>query len=87
MRHLTPFIFAVLTVPIFNSRAEYPRVADFPGADLGRLLELIKPQPDESPWWGIPWLTDITEARRRSIAEDKPIVIFTAADGSPQGRT
>jgi hypothetical protein len=32
-------------------------------------------------------VTNITEARRRSVAEDKPLVIFTAADGSPLGRT
>jgi len=29
----------------------------------------------------------VTEARRKAIAEDKPLVIFTAADGSPLSRT
>jgi len=47
----------------------------------------MKPQPGESRWREIPWLTDISEARRRAVAEDKPLVIFTAADGSPLGRT
>ena len=55
--------------------------------ELPRLLAEIKPQPGESPWREIPWLTSVTEARRRAIAEDKPIVIFTAADGSPLSRT
>ncbi len=55
--------------------------------DLDRLLATIKPQPDESPWRDIAWMTNITEARQRAIAEDKPLVIFTAADGSPLGRT
>ena len=55
--------------------------------DLDRLLAVIKPQPGESPWREINWFTDVTEARRQAIAQDKPLVIFTAADGSPLGRT
>ena len=35
----------------------------------------------------IDWVTNITEARRRAAAEDKPLIIFTAADGSPLSRT
>lgn len=58
-----------------------------PLAELDRLLTIIKPQAGESPWREINWLTDVTEARQRAITEDKPLVIFTAADGSPLGRT
>lgn len=58
------------------------RIEDFP-----RLLAAIKPQPGESPWREIPWLTNVTEARRKAIAEDKPLVIFTAADGCALSRT
>ena len=54
---------------------------------LPRLLSEIKPQPGESPWREIAWLTSVTEARQRAAKEDKPIVIFTAADGSPLSRT
>ena len=60
---------------------------EIPAADFERLHALIKPQPGESPWREIPWLTRVREARRRAAAEDKPLVIFTAADGSPLGRT
>jgi hypothetical protein len=63
------------------------RIAPIPVEDFARLLADIKPQPGESRWREIPWLTDISEARRRAVAEDKPLVIFTAADGSPLGRT
>jgi hypothetical protein len=63
------------------------RIAPIAPGDFARLLTEIKPQPGESPWRDIPWLTNITEARRRAVAEDKPLVIFTAADGSPLGRT
>ena len=57
------------------------------GDDLERLLATIKPQKGESPWREIPWLTNVTEARQKAVAEDKAIVIFTAADGSPLSRT
>ena len=58
-----------------------------PDRDIEVLKRMIKPQSGESPWREIAWLTDVTEARRRAVAEDKPLVIFTAADGSPLGRT
>jgi hypothetical protein len=62
-------------------------VPEITTADFTRLLAAIKPQPGESPWREIPWLTNVTEARRRASAENKPLVIFTAADGSPLSRT
>lgn len=63
------------------------RVAKISADDFDRLYDTIKPQPGESPWREVAWVTNITEARRRAIAEDKPLIIFTAADGSPLGRT
>ena len=63
------------------------RIAELSPDDFGRLYAEIKPQAGESPWREVPWLTDVTEARRRAAAEDKPLVIFTAADGSPLSRT
>jgi hypothetical protein len=64
-----------------------PRVGAIPAGDFERLLKEIKPQPGESPWREIAWLTNIRQARERAVAEDKPIVIMTAADGSPLSRT
>ena len=64
-----------------------PRVAVIPASDFESLHAMIKPQRGESPWREIAWLTNVTEARRRAVEEDKPLVIFTAADGSPLGRT
>jgi len=63
------------------------RVAAIPEEALDGLIAAIRPQPGESPWREIAWVTDVTEARRRAAAEGKPLVIFTAADGSPLGRT
>lgn len=62
-------------------------VPEIKAADFDRLLAAIKPQRGESPWRAIPWLTNVTEARRKASAENKPLVIFTAADGSPLSRT
>lgn len=78
------FLAAAAILPLASSPADEQPI---PHTDLDRLLSVIKPQPGESPWREIDWLTDVTEARRRAIAEDKPLVIFTAADGSPLGRT
>ena len=61
-----------------------PEIAD---VHFDRLLAAVKPQKGESPWRDIPWLTNVTEARHKAVAEDKPLVIFTAADGSPLSRT
>ena len=62
-------------------------VPEIAAADFDRLLAAIKPQRGESPWREVAWLTNVTEARRKASAENKPLVIFTAADGSPLSRT
>ena len=62
-------------------------VPEITTADFHRLLAAIKPQQGESPWREVPWFTNVTEARRKASAENKPLVIFTAADGSPLSRT
>jgi hypothetical protein len=83
------FVFLVFAFgggrPLASGAEE--RVAAIPEDALQSLLEAVKPQPKESLWREIEWVTNITEARRRAVAEDKPLVIFTAADGSPLGRT
>lgn len=56
-------------------------------AEFARLHALIKPQAAESPWREVPWLTSLREAREKAIADDKPLLIITAADGNPVSRT
>lgn len=78
----------VLFVFVFTSHARCVEpLPEIRVEDFARLLRTIKPQPRESPWREIPWLTNVTEARRKAIDEDKPLVIFTAADGSAVSRT
>jgi hypothetical protein len=64
-----------------------PSVPEINPDDFARLQAAIRPQPDESPWRDIDWLTSIRGARERAAAEGKPVLVFTAADGSPLGRT
>jgi hypothetical protein len=84
-KHL-PLALLLLPVCSLPARGDTaaPRIAP---DDLGHLLAAIKPHQGESPWRQISWLTNVTEARRKAVAEDKPLVIFTAADGSPLSRT
>jgi hypothetical protein len=81
----------LLTTVLLGARATPGRGGDAlpplaPG-DLEHLLATVKPPQGESPWRAIPWLTNVSEARRQAVAQDKPLVIFTAADGSPLSRT
>ncbi len=47
---------------------------------------LIRPQKGESQWARIPWMTDVSAARRRAVAEDKPILVWRAGGGPVLGR-
>ena len=78
---------ALLFAALFAPFAAAERVPQIQADDFDRLHAMIQPCPGESPWRDIAWLTNVTEARRRAVAENKPLVIFTAADGSPLGRT
>jgi hypothetical protein len=78
MNHLTAFLLlaAVQQAP-----------PDIAPADFQRLRDEIRPQAGESPWRDIEWWTSIRGARQKAAAEGKPLVVFTAADGSPLART
>ena len=80
----------LLTVVILGARATPGHGGDalppLSPDDLQHLLATVKPREGESPWREVPWLTSVSEARRQAVAQDKPLVIFTAADGSPLSR-
>jgi len=83
-RSLYALLLLGVAFPYARGNDAVPEIA---AADFDRLLTAIKPQQGESPWREVVWLTNVTEARRRASAENKPLVIFTAADGSPLSRT
>ena len=80
---------ASLAIGILFLAAAAPQqqAPDVAASEFERLHREILPAPGESPWREIPWIISVTRARERAVAEDKPIIIFTAADGSPLGRT
>jgi hypothetical protein len=80
-------VLVCLAGVLFLPAAKGEPIPEIAKGDVARLAAEIKPQPGESPWRDIPWLISVTEARQRAASEDKPIVIFTAADGSPLSRT
>lgn len=56
------------------------------GEDPAALARLIKPQPGESRWASISWLTNLKEARERAVREDKPLFLWRAGGGDTLGR-
>jgi hypothetical protein len=52
---------------------------------FARLLRLIKPGPGELRFHAIPWLLDITQARKQAAALGKPILVWSGAGGAPLG--
>ncbi|MEM7393496.1 MAG: hypothetical protein AAF492_14215 [Verrucomicrobiota bacterium] len=84
MRHLL-LTTVLITVAAVQSAGSAP--PEFSSHQFKQLHAAILPQPGESPWREVQWHTNITEARQRAIKDDKPLIIFTAADGSPLGRT
>jgi hypothetical protein len=65
------------------------RAADlFPQTEeqFEQLRRLIKPQPGESKWARIPWLTNLKEARRQAVDLDRPLLLWRAGGGDVLGR-
>jgi hypothetical protein len=46
-------------------------------------LKLIKPQPGESRWMQIDWLTSLWDARVKAAAAGKPIFVWNGSGGAP----
>jgi hypothetical protein len=54
---------------------------------FAELHRLIKPQPGESKWAALAWLTNLDHARRKAVARDRPILLWRAGGGDVLGRT
>jgi hypothetical protein len=52
---------------------------------FGQFRQQIRPQPGESRWMGIPWLTDIHEARQKAAAEGKPLFVYSGGGATGIG--
>src|SRR5262249_4322701 len=55
---------------------------DMTPESLPQLLALLRPQENECRHPNVEWLTDVVAARKKAVAEDKPIVIcYTGGAG------
>ena len=85
---------AFATLPASFVPAPVARVSAAPASQPAALTEaefrhlhaLIKPQPGESKWATVPWLTNLGDARQKSAAQDKPIFVWRAGGGEVLGR-
>jgi hypothetical protein len=57
-----------------------------PSQSIAELFAVIAPDKSEQAWLEIPWQTDLTAARRKAAAENKPIFLWEM-DGHPLGCT
>ena len=69
----------LLTAAVAAMAMAAPQSAD-------QLVRVISPAPGEQAWLAIPWETDLTAARSRAIAENRPIFLWEM-DGHPLGCT
>ena len=51
-----------------------------------QVIEVISPATAEQAWLMIPWETDLTAARRKAVAQNKPVFLWEM-DGHPLGCT
>jgi len=75
----------VLTVVCLVATARAGEPDAVPAEQFDALHALVKPQPGESRWMEIPWLTSVWEARQQAAAEGKPIFIWAGSGGGPVG--
>jgi hypothetical protein len=70
------------TQPVSPEALQSPSI---PPEQFARLHKLIKPGLGELRFHEIPWLLDVTEARRKAAALGKPILVWSGAGGAPIG--
>lgn len=71
---LTSIVVVGLTAPAFAAQT------------TAELIAVISPAKAEQAWLAIPWETDLTVARRKAVAQNRPIFLWEM-DGHPLGCT
>jgi len=83
---LIAFAGCLCGVAVAPARADLKPGQKPPPANFDRLHAMLLPQPGEAKWAELPWLTSLTEARKKAAAEDKPLLIWAAGGGHQLGR-
>jgi hypothetical protein len=71
---LTSIVLAGIVAPAFSAQT------------TAELIAVISPAKEEQAWLAIPWETDLTVARRKAAAQNRPIFLWEM-DGHPLGCT
>ena len=82
LRKAPLLLLVLLGVALPASAAPAPA----PAQKTTDLLALIAPAPGEQAWLQIPWETDLAAARRKAVAQNKPVFLWEM-DGHPLGCT
>jgi hypothetical protein len=78
---------ALVTLPLFRKTQNTKHKTQNTKPDQFQALhKLIQPQPGEARWASIPWRTNLAEARRQAVAENKPLFVWRAGGGMVLGR-
>jgi hypothetical protein len=80
------FQLATVVIVAFGMGAVLAEERQTPGISpeqFAKVHKLIRPQPGESRWREISWLTSLWEARIKAAAEGKPIVVWSGSGGAP----
>lgn len=65
--------------------AALPAQEGIPAGEFARLRDLIRPQPGESNWRRVDWLTSLHAARVQAASEGKPILLWSGGGAPPLG--
>lgn len=72
---------AIITSGLFAQKPEASK-RDLTAETFPQLHALVRPHADEWRHLKVEWITDVVAARKKAVAEDKPIVIcYTGGAG------
>ncbi len=75
---MKPFLLTSLALALgaLPAAANEPAKADLTPGTFRTIHDLVRPQANEWRHLRVNWITDVTAARKKAAAEDKPIVIL-----------
>ena len=78
-------VAVVVSIGIIVGFTPAVTAVDFSLDEFEQLHRMIRPQPGESKWTGLSWLTNLTDARKQAAAQGKPMLVWMAGGGDPLG--
>lgn len=76
---------ALIMVAFLSNGAMLKQETNNGNLDIEKLLKQIRPTWSESGWSQIPWMLDLTAARKKASDEGKPLFVWSMS-GEPLGQ-